>query len=66
MKQLMIVLLSLWLTGCAYQITSAGDISEAQQICLAHGGVNHIAVSFDSVERVTCQDEFSQKLHKNE
>ena len=65
MKLLAIILTAL-LTGCAYQMTSAGDIREATRICKTHGGINHITVNFVGDEYVRCQDEYGTILHRSE
>lgn len=58
MKKIIVaaLLAAFTLSGCFYQVTTAGDISRANVICAAHGGINHITVAFSGDETVECGD----------
>lgn len=50
----LVIILSVLLQGCIYQITSATDIKAAVQYCKDKGGVEYIRVEFDGSEYAIC------------
>lgn len=62
-KYIISAIFAMFLTGCMYQTTSSGDILEALDTCITHGGINHITVHAIGVEDVICQDDFHKMLH---
>jgi len=60
----LLLLLPMFLIGCAYQTANQYDLEEATQICATHNGIAELLIAFDGQETVTCNNNHAQKLHK--
>jgi hypothetical protein len=65
MKYLLILLLSLTATGCAYQKVNMYDYYEATQLCMKSGNsdVIEITIYFNGAEGVRCSNNEQFTLH---
>lgn len=64
MKLLLAALLSLALSGCAYQKADTSDILAAVAVCGSIDKVLYIRVDFAGEEFVYCQDGSHRNLHR--
>ena len=56
MKQLLIVALTLSLTGCFYQVANNVDLRKAEYFCKGVANIAELQINANSDEQVTCID----------
>jgi hypothetical protein len=56
MKQILILALTLSLTGCFYQSANNTDLRKAEYFCNGIDNVEEIVVLYDGRERMSCLD----------
>lgn len=61
----LLVLSTLLLSGCFYQVAHHGDIEKAQVFCADKGGINNVTIFFDGMEYVECQNGSQANLSRN-
>lgn len=61
MKQLLIVTLTISLTGCFFQSANNTDLRKAEYFCKGVENIDEIVIAFDGRERVQCMDNTSAK-----
>ena len=62
MKKITVMILVLFLSGCAYQTIDGAEIERSQHICSERGGVYEISSTFLGDEVVICKDGHRQNV----